>query len=92
VADVKFDVRVNGQRLMPYLNHAWHVGLLPGKDLDLRLFNFWSSEGGRAFPKDGRLTVAVRIAEAHWEGAGPGSVGDAILPLPPAATRVLGLK
>jgi hypothetical protein len=92
VADVKFEVKVNGHRLVTYLNHAWYVALASGKDLDLQLFNFWSSESGRVFPKDGRLTVEVRIAEAHWEAARPGSVGDAILPLPPATTKVLGLK
>ena len=32
----------------------------------IRLHDFWSSETGRPFPKDGKLDVEVTLREATW--------------------------
>ena len=37
-----------------------------GQVADLPLYNFWSSETGRPYPKDGRLVVEVRLTGARW--------------------------
>jgi len=55
VSDLMFQVTVNGQRLAVYLNHVFTPDLVPGKETEVQLYNFWSSETGRPFPKDGRL-------------------------------------
>jgi hypothetical protein len=67
-SDLTFQVSVSGQRLAPYVNHAFRIDLSPGKETDVPLYNFWSSEAGRAFPKDGRLVVAVQLTGARWMG------------------------
>jgi hypothetical protein len=59
-------VTVNGQRLASYVNDVFHTTLEPGKDTDLPLYNFWSSEAGRPYPADGRLVLEVRVIEARW--------------------------
>src|SRR5438105_6714707 len=48
-SDLSFRITVNGQRLASYVNHNFRTTLEPGKDTDLPLFNFWSSETGRPY-------------------------------------------
>ena len=68
-SDLSFQVTVNGQRLGNYINHTFRSALEPGKETDLPLFNFWSSEAGRPYPGDGRLVIEVRLMGARWVDA-----------------------
>lgn len=83
-----FQVTVNGQRLAPYLNHTWVTELQPGRETEIQLYNFWSSESGRPFPKDGRLVVEVRLTGARWMQAG-NRAGREVQPLPPPLSATL---
>lgn len=65
-SDLTFQVTVNGQRLGNFLNHTFRVPLEAGKETDVTLFNFWSSEYSRPYPSDGRLIVEVRLTGAQW--------------------------
>jgi hypothetical protein len=89
-SDLTFEVTVSGQRLAPYLNHTFRTDLQPGKETDVQLYNFWSSEAGRPFPKDGRLVVEVRLTGARWvsQRAGNTSARD-VQPLPSAMSVTL---
>jgi hypothetical protein len=78
--DLSFQVTVSGQRLAPYLNHSFKSELPPGKETEVSLYNFWSSEAGRPFPKDGRLVVDVQLTGARWTPK-TGAVRD-VQPLP----------
>ena len=89
VSDLMFQVTVNGQRLAVYLNHVFMPDLTPGKETDVQLYNFWSSETGRPFPKDGRLVVAVQLTSARWRAKGAGAVAREIKPLPAALSVAL---
>jgi hypothetical protein len=51
-------VTINGQRLASYVNHVFRTTLERGKNTELPLYNFWSSEAGRPYPGDGRLVLA----------------------------------
>ena len=48
-SDLSFRVTVNGQRLASYVNHNFRTPLEPGKDTEMPLYNFWSSEAGRPY-------------------------------------------
>lgn len=76
-SDLSFQVTVNGQRLATYLNWTTRSTLDPGKETDLPLYNFWSSETGRPYPRDGRLVIEVRLTGARW--VAPGSTNAATL-------------
>jgi hypothetical protein len=65
-SDLMSRVTVNGQLLAPYANHVFTPDLPAGKETDVQLYNFWSSESGRAFPKDGRLVVSTQLTSARW--------------------------
>ena len=80
-SNLTFQVTVNGQRLAPYVNHTYRTDLPHGKETDVPLYNFWSSESGRPFPADGRLVVEVRLTGARWMGAGDKKPSD-VQPLP----------
>jgi hypothetical protein len=64
--DLAFQVTVGGQPLAPYLNHVFRTTLDPGKETDVALYNFWSSESLRPYPADGRLVITVRLTGARW--------------------------
>ena len=74
---------INGQRLASYVNHVFHTTLEPGKDLDLPLYNFWSSEAGRPYPGDGRLVLEVRVIEARWLDPQSKNPTGPVDPVPP---------
>lgn len=85
-SDLSFQVTVNGKLLGNFLNHTFRTSLEVGKETEVPLFNFWSSEYSRPYPSDGRLIIEVRLTGARW--AAPGSTNAATLaepvhPLPP---------
>jgi hypothetical protein len=82
-SDLSFQISVNGQRLAPYLNHTFRSFVAPGKETDLPLFNFWSSEYGRPYPNDGRLVIEVRVTGARWVAAGSTNTGTLAGPVDP---------
>lgn len=59
-----FEVKVGGQALRVYEGELLLQPVAPGETAELRLHNFWSSETGRPFPGDGKLTVEVTLTEA----------------------------
>ena len=85
-SDFSFQVTVSGQRLAPYVNHTFRSDVAPGKETEIQLYNFWSSESGRLFPADGRLVVEVRLTSARWMAANKKPVDVQPLPAPFAVT------
>jgi hypothetical protein len=81
--DLTFQVTVSGQRIAVYLNHSFRPDLQPGKETDVPLYNFWSSETSRPFPKDGRLTIEVRLTSARWVNQAAGGKMADVQPMPP---------
>ena len=65
-SQLAFRVTVAGQELPVYRNQLFMEAVPPGETFEVRLYNFWSSETGRAFPSDGRLPVEVALTEATW--------------------------
>ena len=65
-SDLSFQVTVNGKLLGNFINHTFRSTLDAGKDTDVPLFNFWSSEYSRPYPSDGRLIIEVRLMGARW--------------------------
>lgn len=61
-----FQVKVDGRELPVYRNELFFRPVAAGAAAELRLHNFWSSETGRPFPTNGRMTVEVTLAEAKW--------------------------
>lgn len=96
VSDLMFDVTLNGQPLSVYSNHSWALNLGPGKDAEVKLYNFWTSESGRPVPKDGRLVVEVRVKAARWydmdDQGSAAKPGKEVEPLPPARSVTLTIS
>ncbi len=61
-----FAVAVNDQELPVYRNQLFMQAIEPGETAEVRLYNFWTTETGRAMPKDGKLEITVRLTEARW--------------------------
>ncbi len=61
------EVWIEGRRVPATARRLYLTDLEPGAAAWIRLPNFWSSEGGRPAPADGRLSVEVRLVEARWE-------------------------
>jgi len=61
-----FAVRVNGETLAVYKYQIYLQQIDPGSTVEVRLFNFWTTETGRPVAKDGKLRVEVTLAEARW--------------------------
>jgi len=61
-----FQVKINGQALPVYEKQRYLDPIDPGASKEIALFNFWSSETDRPFPKDGSLAVEVALTEARW--------------------------
>jgi len=61
-----FQVKINGQALPVYEKQRYLDPIDPGEAKEIALFNFWSSETDRPFPKDGSVTVEVALTEARW--------------------------
>lgn len=59
-------VKVNGKELPAYKNRLYLDPVEPGATEEIRLFNFWSTEGSRPAPADGKLTVEVTLDRASW--------------------------
>ena len=65
-SQLAFAVKVNGQELPVYKNQLFMQRLDPGKASTVRLYNFWTTETGRAAPADGKYRVEVTLASAQW--------------------------
>lgn len=61
-----FQVKVNGKALPVYDKQRYLDAIDPGASKEIPLFNFWSSETDRPFPKDGSLVVEVSLTEARY--------------------------
>jgi hypothetical protein len=61
-----FRVKVDGKELAVYGNELFFRPVPAGGTTEIKLHNFWSSETGRPFPTNGRMTVEVTLAEARW--------------------------
>ena len=65
-SQLAFAVKVNGQELPVYKNQLFMQRVDPGKTSTVRLYNFWTTETGRAAPADGKYRVEVTLASAQW--------------------------
>lgn len=80
-----FRVRV-GQHELPVYGKLVTLQTLPaGASTEVRLYNFWSSETGRPFPADGKLTVEVALLEARWVRVETKDGAEVTTPLEPVA-------
>ncbi len=98
VSALRFDVSVGGTSLAVYERQVFMDALEPGKETEVELFNFWTTETGRPAPKDGKLAVTVSLREARSttistddSGTETWTVGDPISALPSATTTTLVL-
>ena len=88
-----FQVKINGQTLPVYEKQRYLDPIEPGESKEIALFNFWSSETDRPFPKDGSVSIEVAITEARWvakrmEGDVPVWTMKDLIPGLPAALTV----
>ncbi len=66
-SQLAFQVKVNGQDLSVYGNQLFMFAVEPGKENELKLYNFWTTETSRPdMPKGGKFTVEVTLTEARW--------------------------
>ena len=65
-SQLAFAVKLNGQELPVYRNQLFMQRLDPGKSATVRLYNFWTTETGRAAPADGKYRVEVTLVSAQW--------------------------
>ena len=65
-SQLDFQVKINDQMLPVYRNQLFMFPVEPGKSSAVKLYNFWSTETSRPFPKDGKLTVEVSLVGAQW--------------------------
>ena len=61
-----FAVSLNGQELGVYGNQIFMYPVGPASTEEISLYNFWTTETGRAMPADGKLRVEVTLKEAVW--------------------------
>lgn len=62
-----FDVRLNGQSLTVYDNQLFMYAVPAGGELEIPLYNFWSTETSRPeMPGNGKYVVEVDLREAQW--------------------------
>jgi CARDB protein len=84
-SNLSFQVTVNGKLLGNFINHTFMSTLDAGKETEVALFNFWSSEYSRPYPGDGRLIIEVRLMGARWVDArspNTATPGGPVQPLP----------
>ena len=90
-------VKLNGQEIPSSKKRLYLQPVEPGKAVEIRLPNFWSTEAGRPAPKDGRLSVEVVLTGASWmeremkDGAEVWKTLGSIPGLPTAKTVTLTL-
>jgi hypothetical protein len=93
-----FTVKVNGQELATYRNQLFMFPVDAGATIELKLYNFWSTETSRPAPADGKLTIEVILNEARWMTIGmEGEVevwtpGEAVPGLPVTQSVTLAMK
>lgn len=62
-----FAVTLNGQDLSVYGNQLFMYPVPGGGDLEIPLYNFWTTETSRpTMPADGKYQVEVSLLEAEW--------------------------
>jgi len=62
-----FAVHLNGQSLTVYDNQLFMYPVPAGGELEIPLYNFWTTETSRPkMPEDGKLVVEVALNEAQW--------------------------
>ena len=61
-----FDVRVNEVPLAVYKHLLYFQTVPAGATVELRLYNFWSTETSRPAPAEGQLRVRVGLVGARW--------------------------
>lgn len=97
-SNLVFDVTVAGHELPVYRNQVFLKAVPAGETVELPLYNFWTSETGRAAPADGKLEVAVTLREARWverteeEGVQVWTPVGEVAGLPSSASTVVELK
>lgn len=99
VSMLRFAVKVSGQDLPVYDNQVFLQAIPAAGATELKLYNFWVSETGRAAPTDGKLTVEVTLLEAQLMKIGPDAEGvetweplGPVTGLPVSKTRTVELK
>ena len=65
-SQLDFKVKINDQMLPVYRNQLFMFPLEAGESSEIKLYNFWSTETSRPYPKDGKLTVEVSLVGAQW--------------------------
>jgi hypothetical protein len=80
---LEFRVEVGGVELPAYKARTFLAVVPPKGTLDLRLFNFWSSETSRRAPKDDKLPVTVTLLAARWVERQSGEGTETWKPLGP---------
>src|SRR4051812_11018189 len=63
---LEFAVKVGGAALPAYRDRLFLEAVEPGASRQVKLFNFWSTETGRAAPASGKQAVEVTLAAASW--------------------------
>ena len=98
ISALRFEVELGGAALPVYARQLFMDALPPGATTEVELYNFWTTETGRAAPKDGKLGVVVRLAEARWvsfateeDGTEVWTLGEPVEGLPVQAERALDL-
>jgi hypothetical protein len=62
-----FAVKLNNQDLTVYGNQLFMYPVPAGGELDIPLYNFWTTETSRpTMPADGKYRVEVSLLEAQW--------------------------
>jgi len=62
-----FSVKLNGQELSVYGNQLFMYPVPAGGELEIPLYNFWTTETSRpTMPEGGKYTVEVSLLEAQW--------------------------
>jgi hypothetical protein len=94
---LEFTVKVGGAALPAYRDRLFLEAVEPGASRQVRLFNFWSTETGRAAPADRKLAVEVSLTAASWmkreikNGATVWTPAGAVAGLPSSKTVTLGM-
>jgi hypothetical protein len=65
-SSLAFRVKLNQQELGVYLNQLFMEAIHPGEVADIKLYNFWTTETSRPYPKGGKMRVEVSLTESRW--------------------------
>jgi cytoskeletal protein RodZ len=94
---LELTVKVGGATLPAYRDRLFLEAVEPGASRQVKLFNFWSTETGRAAPADRKLAVEVTLTAASWmkretkNGATVWTPAGAVAGLPSAKSLSLAM-